>query len=69
MTELISIKEIIKTYVIGILKGTEMTNYHMATSCFNEAKSEAKKTGKNVYEFVKGKYYLRKIYAAKPACI
>ena len=56
-------------YYIGLLQGAKMTNCHMITIDIKEAKSEAKKTGKNVYEFVKGKYYLRKIYAAKPACI
>jgi hypothetical protein len=52
----------LKTYIIGILKGSEMTNCHMATSCIKEAKTEAQKTNKNVYEFKNGKYYLRKIF-------
>lgn len=51
-----------KYYCIGILKGKDMTDCHMSTTDFKEAKDEAQKTNKNVYEFVKGKYFLRKIF-------
>jgi hypothetical protein len=51
-----------KTYCVGLLKGSELTDCHMATSDLKEAKKEAKRTNKNVYEKVNDKFFLRKIY-------
>ena len=49
-------------YCVGILQGAIMANCHITTTDYTEAKTEAQKTNKNVYEFVKGKYFLRKIF-------
>lgn len=54
-----------KTYCVGLLVGGEMTDCHMATTDFKDAKKEAKKTNKNVYEVQDGKYFLRKIYCLR----
>ena len=53
-------------YVIGILKGNEMTSCKTATSDLKEAKAEAKKEGKNVYEHVNGFYYLKAVFVKNP---
>lgn len=49
-------------YVIGILKGSKMTNCNTETTDLKEAKDEAKKDGKNVYEHVNGFYYLKAVF-------
>lgn len=49
-------------YVIGILKGSKMTNCNTETTDLKEAKAEAKKDGKNVYEHVNGFYYLKAVF-------
>jgi len=54
-----------KTYCVGLLKGSQMTECQLATSEFKDAKKEAKKTNKNVYEKVNDKFFLRKIYNLK----
>jgi len=56
-------KDKLTYYCIGILKGQELTECHMATTDFKEAKAEAQKTNKNVYELKDNKYFLRKIFA------
>ena len=52
-------------YVIGILKGSKMTSCNTETTDLKEAKAEAKKEGKNVYEHVKGFYYLKAVFSNK----
>lgn len=51
-----------KIYTVGILVKGEMTECLMATTDLPDARRKAKEENKNVYEFVDGKHFLRKIY-------